>query len=41
MINTPFGSARFLGTVGVSLREDASGIFDVLTGEYYVYWGQK
>lgn len=34
MIITPFGLAEWLGTVGVSVREDSNGFFCFATGEY-------
>lgn len=37
MINTPFGQAKYLGTVGINIRWDRLGFFDVTTGEYYDY----
>lgn len=41
MIDTPFGPALWRGTLGVSVGECELGLFDVVTGEFYAYWGSK
>lgn len=37
-ISTPFGPAKYIGTIGVNLREDSIGVFTVRTGEYLILW---